>query len=230
MIELYYYPLSVTSRFARLILAECDVTPSLIEERIWERRPDFLIMNAAGTLPVMVENGGPPIAGIWPVCEYLDETRGFSMGERRLLPPNADQRAEVRRLTDWFVTTFEAQVTGYLVEEKVVKRELAGSGRDTSPDSSRLRAARANIKHHIRYIDHLLVEKNWLAGDKMSYADLAAAAALSVADYLNEVPWKEAGETKDWYAKVKSRPSFRPLLADLVRGSLPPRHYKDLDF
>lgn len=230
MIELYHYPLSVASRLSRLILSECDVEPTLIEERTWERRPDFLIMNAAGTLPVLVENGGPPIAGIWPVCEYLDETRGFALAERRLLPPNADQRAEVRRVTDWFVHSFDEQVTQYLVDEKVIKREMAGSGRDTSPDSSKLRAARSNIRIHLRYIDHLLTEKNWLASDKMTYGDLAAAAALSVADYLNEVPWKEAGEATDWYAKVKSRPSFRPILADQVRGVSPPSHYTNLDF
>ena len=113
----------------------------------------------------------------------------------------------------------------------MVKRERAKAGGDGgAPNSSLLRAARANIRTHLLYIEHLIAAKNWLAGDRMSYADLAAAAALSVADYLGEVPWQEAAEAKDWYMRMKSRPAFRPLLAEQVRGLRPPAHYADLDF
>jgi len=231
MITLFHYPLSVPSRFVRLVLAECDLAPTLAEERLWERREEFLVLNPAATLPVLVENDGPAISGSWAVAEYLDETRGFGLAERRLLPPNAEQRAEVRRLTDWFLNKFDAEVTGYITEEKVIKRERARAGLHSgTPDSSLLRAARANIRTHLRYIEHLLVDRNWLAGPQLSYADLAAAAALSVADYLGEVPWADAGEAKDWYVRMKSRPSFRPLLADQIRGMRPSAHYADLDF
>lgn len=230
MITLLHFPLSVTSRFVRLILGECEVTPDLVEERVWERREEFLILNPAGTLPVLIEDGGAAVCGAWAASEYLDETRGFALAERRLLPPGAEQRGEVRRLTEWFAMKFDGDVTGYLVEEKVVKRERARNGGNGAPDSSALRAARANIRTHLYYIQHLIAERNWLAGERMSYADLAAAAALSVADFLGEVPWQEAGEAKDWYMRVKSRPAFRPLLADQVRGVKPPDHYADLDF
>jgi glutathione S-transferase len=231
MIRLYYYPLSVPSRFVRLVLAECEVAPELVEERVWERRKEFLLINPAGTLPVLVEHDGPPIAGVWAIAEYLDETRGFALNERRLLPANADQRAEVRRLMEWFLYKFDEEVTNYLVEEKVVKREKAkAGGNGGAPDSTLLRAARSNIRTHLHYVDHLISAKNWLAGDKMSYADLAAAAALSVADFLGEVPWQDASEAKDWYMRMKSRPAFRPLRSEQVRGLLPPDHYAELDF
>ena len=231
MIRLLHYPLSVPSRFVRLILGECEITPELVEERFWERREDFLLLNPAATLPVLVEEDGPAIAGAWAVSEYLDETRGFALNDRRLLPANADERAEVRRVTEWFVTKFDDEVTSYLVEEKVIKRERARTGNNSgAPDSSLLRAARANIRTHLHYVEHLIAAKNWLAGDRMSYADLAAAAALSVADYLGEVPWQESGEAKVWYMRLKSRPAFRPLLAEQVRGMKPPAHYPDLDF
>lgn len=228
MIRLLHFPLCVSSRFVRLILAECELNPELVEEYPWERREDFLLMNPAGTLPVMVENDGPAIAGAWPASEYLDETRGFALSEHRLLPPSADGRAEVRRLTEWFAYKFDSEVTQYLVEEKVVKR-MRTEG-DRSPNSALLRAARSNIRLHLGYIDHLMSERKWLAGERLTYADLAGAAALSVADYLGEVPWAEAGEARDWYARLKSRPTFRPLLADQLRGVAPPPHYADLDF
>jgi glutathione S-transferase len=230
MIRLFHHPLCVSSRFVRLILAECEIVPDLVEERPWERREDFLVMNPAGTLPVLVEDHGPPIAGAWPASEYLDETRGFALAERRLLPPSADERAEVRRLVDWFMAKFHGEVTHYFVEEKVAKRERAHSGRDGSPNSAALRAARANVRLHLSYVDYLMGKRKWLAGEGLTYADLAGAAALSVADFLGEVPWAEAGEARDWYARIKSRPTFRPLLADSVRGVAPPPHYADLDF
>jgi glutathione S-transferase len=231
MITLFHHPLSVQSRFIRLVLAECDVTPELIEERIWERRKEFLILNPAGTVPVLIEHEGPPIIGVWAAAEYLDETRGFAMNERRLVSTNAEQRAEMRRLCEWFLFKFDEEVTGYLVEEKVIKRERARlGGNGGAPDSSLLRAARTNIRTHLLYIEHLIAAKNWLASERMSYADLAAAAALSVADYLGEVPWQDAAEAKDWYMRMKSRPAFRPLRAEQVRGFNPPQHYAELDF
>lgn len=231
MIKLYHHPLSVPSRFARLVLSECEIAPELIEERTWERREEFLLLNPAGTLPVLVEQDGPAIAGSWAISEYLDETRGFGLSDRRLLPGAADDRAEVRRLLDWFLFKFDEDVTGYLVEEKVLKRERAkAGGPGGAPNSSLLRAARTNIRTHLSYLEHLIAAKNWLAGDRMSYADLAAAAALSVADYMGEVPWQEAGEAKVWYMRLKSRPAFRELLAERVRGHRPPAHYAELDF
>src|SRR6185503_12411394 len=231
MITLFHHPLSLQSRFVRLVLGELEVTPELVEERTWERRQEFLLLNPAGTLPVLVEHDGPPISGVWAVSEYLDETRGFALNERRLMPPNPDQRAEVRRLCEWFLFKFEEEVTSYLVEEKVIKRERAKTGGNGgAPDSSLLRAARSNIRTHLHYIEHLIAAKNWVAGDRMSYADLAAAAAFSVADYLGEVPWQDAPDAKDWYMRMKSRPAFRPIRSDMVRGHLPPEHYANLDF
>jgi glutathione S-transferase len=231
MIKLYHHALSAQSRFVRLILGECEVTPELVEERVWERRTEFLMLNPAGTLPVLVEQDGPAISGAWATSEYLDETRGFGLAERRLLPANSDQRAEVRRLMEWFLFKFDDEVTTYLVEEKVIKRERGkAGGNGGAPDSTLLRAARANIRTHLLYIEHLIVSKNWLAGDRMSYADLAAAAALSVVDFLGEVPWQEAHEAKVWYMRLKSRPAFRPLLAEQMRGLRPPDHYAELDF
>ena len=64
----------------------------------------------------------------------------------------------------------------------------------------------------------------------MTYADLAAAAHLSCVDFLGDAPWDEKETAKIWYARMKSRPSFRPLLADRVPGMAPSATYADLDF
>ncbi|MBP0651714.1 glutathione S-transferase family protein, partial [Mycobacterium tuberculosis] len=76
-----------------------------------------------------------------------------------------------------------------------------------------LRVARANVQHHLAYVSWLAASRNWLAGPRMTFADLAAGAAISVADYLGEVNWEADEALKMWYARLKSRPSFRTLLA-----------------
>ena len=156
------------------------------------------------------------------ICEYLDETQAAAS----LLGKDPVMRAEVRRLVGWFDRKFFAEVTLPLVTEKAIKR-LNGKG---EPDSMAIRSAVQNIKGHLDYIAWLTERRNWLAGDSISYADLAAGAHLSVVDYLGDVPWDAHVLAKEWYARLKSRPAFRTLLGDHVAGFLPPRHYADLDF
>jgi glutathione S-transferase len=99
-----------------------------------------------------------------------------------------------------------------------------------APDSAAIRAARTNITQHMKYTAWLVSSRNWLAGDKLSYADIAAGAALSIMDYLGEIDWQANPVVRDWYSRMKSRPSFRPLLADRIRGLAAPAHYANLDF
>ena len=135
-------------------------------------------------------------------------------------------RAETRRLIGWFDLKFAREVTDYLYGERLLKRIR----RTGEPDSAAIRAGRQNILTHLDYISWLVERRNWLAGDTLSLADLAAAAHLSSLDYLREVPWEHAESAKIWYQRLKSRPSFRPLLADSLPGFPPPAHYADLDF
>lgn len=226
MIKLHHYTLSSASRFARLALGEYRVAVALIDEKPWVRQDAFLKLNPAGGLPVLVENDGPPVCGPAPIMEYLDETRGYAMGDRRLMPDHPNARAEMRRLCEWFFLKCEAEVTEFLVWEKVIKRESSKG----APDTGVMRAARVNMKTHLTYLDHLLSERNWVAGDRLSYADLAAAAHVSCLDYLDEMNWAAHGNTRDWYARIKSRPCFRPVLADKVLSLPPSKTYADLDF
>ena len=94
----------------------------------------------------------------------------------------------------------------------------------------RVRSARANIRPHLRYIGRLAASRHWLAGETLSLADLAAAAHVSSVDYLGDVPWAEDASAKEWYARVKSRPSFRALLNDRIAWLPPAGSYADLDF
>jgi glutathione S-transferase len=230
MAQLYHYPLCPHSRFIRLALGEFGIRPDLIEERPFERRPEFLALNPAGQTPVLVEQSGAVIPGAGPIAEYLDETRGLALGDRRLLPESPAARVEVRRLLDWFNVKFYGEVSNWLVTEKIYKRFMRPEQGGGGPEMELVRAARTNIRYHLRYIGYLARQRNWLAGDTLSYADLAAAAHLSSVDFLGDVPWSEDETAKLWYARVKSRPTFRALLADRLPGITPVAAYADLDF
>lgn len=230
MLTLFHHPICPHSRFVRLALEEYGLAPHLVEERTWERREEFLALNPAGSTPVLVEEGVPPVPGAGVIAEYLDETRGLTLGEFRLLPPDLAGRIEVRRLMSWFNEKFFAEVSGALAMERVYKRYIPAAAGGGSPDTETLRAAKANIKYHLAYIGWLVRQRDWLAGEQLTYADLAAAAHLSAVDYLGDVPWNEDETAKNWYARIKSRPSFRALLEGALPGLPPSPTYADLDF
>ncbi len=228
---LYHSTLSAPSRLVRLVMGEYGLNPELREELVWERRAEFLQMNPAATVPVLCEEE-VTIIGATPVSEYLDETQGALRRDGRLFPDTPVQRAEMRRICDWALVKLEADVTSYLVNERVTKRQMPSGSGGGAPDSQALRAARSNIRYHVRYLSWLVGDRDWMAGRRMSQADLAVAAAISVLDYMGEMDWDDADAAplRDWYARIKSRPAFRPLLADRVRGLPPVSHYVDLDF
>ena len=219
---LYHLWMSPTCRKVRVVLKEKGLEFELRAENIWERRDEFLALNPAGDIPVLVEPDGTAISGDDAICEFLDEV----YPNPPLIGRQALGRAEVRRLVHWFDDKFDKEVTENLVGEKMMKRFL-GQG---APLSKAVRAGHANIHHHLNYIGYLIERRRWLAGEDYSLADIAAAAHLSTVDYLGDVPWTEHEEAKDWYARIKSRPGFRSLLEDNIPGVPPPKHYADLDF
>jgi len=230
MLTLFHHPFCPHSRYVRLALAEHGLPVHLAEERPWDRREEFLTLNPAGTVPVLLVEGFPPVPGPATLAEFLDEIRGADLHEHRLMPLELGRRVEVRRLASWFNDKFFAEVSGPLATERFFKRNMRIDQGGGSPDTDAIRAARANVRYHLAYIGWLVSTRDWLAGERMSFADLAAAAHLSVVDYLGDVPWTEDEAAKNWYARVKSRPSFRPILAETWPGMVPATNYADLDF
>lgn len=221
MNRLFHVPLSPYCRKVRLVLAEKKIEVELVEERYWEKQPDFMRRNPAGKVPVL-KMGGKTLSESGPICEYIEEAHPTP----RLLPEDRDGRYEVRRLVAWFDDKFHHEVTSKLLYERVNKK-LMGQG---YPDSKNVKAGAQRIKFHLDYMKWLLENRRWLAGDVMTLADFAAAAHLSALDYISDVDWNRSEEVKDWYAKIKSRPAFRSILADQVPGFPPPDHYANLDF
>ena len=218
----YHFPLSPFSRKVRLALKEKDLPFELVTEPFWERRPEFIALNPAGEVQVLVEEDGSVYSEALSICEYLEEV----YPQRNLLGAEIRQRAEVRRIVDWFDHHFYMEVSHHILEERLYKFMRHGG----EPQTRNLHSAAGKLHGHLEYLTFLLKRRPWLAGDMFSLADITAASHLSVLDYFADVPWAKYPAVKEWYAVLKSRPSFRPLLADRIPGFKVPAHYADLDF
>ena len=231
MHKLRQFRLCPHSRAVRLALGEFGIAFELVEEQPWAWRPDFLALNPAGELPVLQVADGPVLCGLYSTLEFLAEEpyRHRTTDQMvRLLPTDREQRAEVRRLVDWFAKKHDREVVQPLLYDRV----FASAGRASmpAPDPRALHVFGANLDYHLGYVAFLAYQRRWLGGDELTLADLVAAAQLSVADYFGVVPWEAHPVAKQWYQRIKSRPSLRPLLADRLPGLPPPLAYTNLDF
>ncbi len=221
MVLLIHHPVSPFARKIRLQMSEKKMLFILREEEPWKLSADVYKLNPAGELPIFL-NDGHIICGNYAISEYLEETST----DMPLIFGDAVQKAEIRRLADWFDNKFYREVYRHIVYEKVHKRFATGS----APDSRILKTGLNNLIYHLEYIEWLLERRQYLAADTLSLADISAAAQLSVVDYLGSVPWDDFKNAKLWYSKIKSRPSFKDILKDTIRGILPAKHYANLDF
>jgi glutathione S-transferase len=223
---LHHFPLDPASRQVRLVLGEKRLPFVDNSVRYWERPRELTKMNPSGMVPILVEQDGEGLPLVLcesrAIVDHLEE----AYAEPSLFSPDAAERAEARRLVTWFERKFEFEASSYILHEKIEKR-LLGLG---APELANLRQGKDALKVHLFMLDDLLQAREWLAGKRLSLADFTAAAYLSVIDYFGDVPWREVPAVKTWYMKMKSRPCFRPLLADRWPGLAPAGHYDDLDF
>lgn len=221
MVLLVHHSVSPASRKVRIMMSEKKMLFVLREELPWNLSQECYKLNPAGELPIFIYDGHV-LCGNNAICEFLEETSK----DYRLLPSTPKERAEVRRLTEWFDVKFYKDVYRNIVYEKVHKRFSRGS----TPDSKILHNGYNNLAFHLEYLDWLTEQNNYLAGDTFSMADVSAAANFSILDYLGDIPWDDYKNAKLWYSKIKSRPSFKDILKDHIKGILPARHYANLDF
>ena len=207
------------------MLAEYGIGLDLEDIKPWRRDANFLELNPAATVPVLIDEGQPNAVGVLATIHAIED-RYSPAAVAGLFPAQPKDRAEMWRLCEWVLMKLNDEVTRYVIEEKIVKRDLPGA----TPDPGVLRVAKANLTEHMLYFNWLFATRQWIAGDVMTLADFALGAHLSALDYLGDVNWETAVEVRHWYARIKSRPAFRTLLNDRVGGMPPHAGYADLDF
>ena len=225
MPSLLHHPLDPASRLVRLMCAEYGVPLDMEEIKPWLRTAELLEINPAATLPILIDDNDHPVVGLLANIHLIEDLYTPS-AVAGLVPPDPIARAEMWRLMEWVTSKLNDEVTRYVLEEKIVKRDHKGA----TPDPAVLRVAKANLNEHMLYFNWLFANRSWLTGDELTLADFALAAHLSTLDYLGDIDWGKAGETRDWYSRIKSRPAFRTLLNDRVLAMPPHRGYADLDF
>ncbi len=203
-------------------MGEKNIAYELVREDPWAASDMFFNLNPAGRTPVLVDAEREiVISDSRAIAEYFEET----VDTAPMINGTATGRAEIRRLVALFDENFYADVTAPLLSERMKKRIVLRQ----PPDSKVLRVAMKLAHGHLDYMDWLIDNRPWLAGSTMSMADLAAAAQISVADYLGGIDWTGHEQTRGWYAVFKSRPSFRPLLTERMDVIKPPAHYALVD-
>lgn len=221
MLEVYHYPLCPFSRKLRIALKEKSIDFELVQEHFWLRRREFLKLNPTGETPVLIKDGNIVLWGNYGLFEYLEDAYNI-----KLLSGSNEEKAKIRSIIEWFDVKFYNEVTRYIFNEKILKTVAKSS----EPNSQAIQAAKRNINYHLDYIAYLVKNHMYLAGDHITLADFAAAAQLSVLDFVGDVPWSHNQKAKEWYALIKSRPSFRPILLDKIPNFYPPSHYSNPDF
>lgn len=239
MYRLYHYTLCPMSRAVRIAMMEKSVPFTAIVEQYWEKRDNFLRINKSGSVPFLAKKASNDqsqdpsnnqhvlLSGINAILEYLED----KFDNIPLIFGDPEQRAEIRKMCDWFNIKFYNEVLGYVLTEKVI----AFFKTKDFPDTTILGIASQNLSAHLDYIGYLIGNNGWIASKKFSIADVVAAAHISVLDYLGMIGWQKMNDgskanIRDWYSIIKSRPSFRTILQDSVGGFVPPAHYRELDF
>ena len=222
---LYHFPFDPASRAARLALGEARIEFADTVVRPWEDGCPVASLNPSGMPPVLqITESGRSLT----LCEtaailgWLEDRSK----EPFLMPVDPAERAETRRLVGWFGRRFNDEVDAVLLHERMEKPLL----RLGPPEARALRAGREALRAHLAMLEGLLASRDALTGRRITQADMVAAAHLSVLDYFGEVAWAAYPALKTWYMKLKSRPCFRPLLADRFPGVQPSAWYHDLDF
>jgi glutathione S-transferase len=223
MFTLYHHPICPLSRQIRVLLRELEIESGMIKEDYWQRRKDSSYTNPAYSLPVVEDsNTGKIIFSVYAIIEYINDTQENFY----FMPKDILERIEVRKSLFWFNDKFYREVSKILIDEKMIRLLL----RKGAPRTDFLRAANRNLGNHLKFLSSRLERNSYVASEKLSCADIAAAAHISVVDYFGEITWDIWPIIKNWYSIIKSRPSFRPLLLDHIPGFTPPKTYTDLDF
>lgn len=212
---LYHYPLCAFSRVTRIYLLEKGLPHELEIKYPWNES------DSCSEPPILAEKNGLILEGWYPIIEYLEQ----SYRQNPMLGESAKDKAETRRIASLFNTMFFSDVTKAIVFEKIFKRHYG-----KSPDSSAIRKGITEINRYFEYIAWLIERRNWLAGERFSIADISAAAHISCVDYVGSINWDHYSAVKEWYVRVKSRPSFRSILLDKISDFTPPEYYSELDF
>lgn len=188
----------------RIALAEKGLTDRVTFEPVdviggAHRRPDFLKKNPSGAVPVLELEDGAFIAECSAITEYLDHLDDDPV----LTGKTAKDRAQIAMMQRRAEAGLLEAVSDYFHNAT----EGLGPELETNQSPDWGLRQRDKAQKTMRYLDSVLQNQSYVAGDTFTVADITTIAGLAFADFAKvEIP-EELSALKSWRARVSERPS-----------------------
>jgi glutathione S-transferase len=247
-ITLYHNEISTCAQKVRLALAEksLDFESVLLDLSAGDQhRPEYRALNRDGVVPTLTR-GDDVIVESSVINEYLEDAypetalrpRELAAAARvRLWEKRIDASVLRNTMTLSFAIAFRHRILDKSPEEREAyiaaspsaeRRALLRDVIEHGVDSDRFAPAVRAVDALVGDLDDALAQRDWLAGDDYSLADIAYTPYVTRLDHLalGEL-WRERPRVADWFARVKSRASYTqaidawlapPLVAALRRA------------
>ena len=157
--------------------------------------PQYRAMNPNGLVPTL-QDGELVLWESHAILRYLAATHG----SEALWRENSRERAIVDQWTDWTATTFQPAWIAVFWLFVRTPAELH--------DRKAIAAAQAKTVAALRILDAHLADRDYLAGNRLSYADIAAGVAL-YRWFTMEIDRPAMPGVENWYLRLQERPAFR---------------------
>jgi glutathione S-transferase len=159
------------------------------------RRPDYLQVNATGTIPALID-GDLLLTESVAICQHLAETHGRD--DLQVMPGEADRAAYLQWL--WYG---EATLS---VPLSIAARTMRLPSRDGLEPL--LEDVRATAELRRGQIEARLADRKWLVADRFTLADVSCWYGLLQADRFRVLDTLGPA-TRAYYDRLKARPALQ---------------------
>lgn len=200
-IKLYRYPLSGHSHRVENFLSILGLDAEKITVDLGNgdhKKADFLAKNIFGAVPVL-EDGPVTIADSTAILVYLASKYD---SKRQWLPLGNEESANVQR--------FLSIASGEIAFGPAAARLVTVFGADMDHEK-----VIKNSHELLKTLERHLQNRQWLAGDHATIADIADYTYIAHAPEGN-VSLKDYPNIRSWLARVEALPGFIPMQATEV--------------
>ena len=168
------------------------------------RQEPYLKKNPAGQTPSLQLDDGTVIAETVTICEFLEETQPLPA----LVGTNAAERDNVRmwvRRVELNIT--EHMYNGFRFAEGI---EIFRNRMVCIPEAAA--GLKAKAKAGREWLDGLIGGRDFIAGNKLSLADIVLFACMDFCKDVGQPLEPELKNVAAWYARMNARPSAQASL------------------
>ncbi|WP_293217386.1 glutathione S-transferase [Parvibaculum sp.] len=198
----FYNSIGPNPRVVKMFMQEKGIELPFVEVDIMQaenRKEPYLAKNPAGQLPALELDDGSYLAEITAICEYLDEK--FPGGS--LIGTTPEERAETRMWTRRVdLNVCEPLANGFRFSEGL---PLFKDRMRCLPEAAD--GLKAIAQDKLAWLDKMLSGKDYLAGKRMTLADILLFGFLDFGAQVGQPLNPELKNIGAWFERMKARPS-----------------------